>query len=397
MINVVDPNMILLNEHGITKKNKVNIDGYITFSKNRNNKIMGGVSISTKKTEAQHVVKVKEGENDDEFILVRNEKYQPAINVLSIYGEQENRTSKVIVTEKWGRILEVIYEVLSKGESLVILGDLNKHVGSDSLGVAGNHDKVTFGGALVRDLIDTGDMILVNNTEKAEGGPFTRLEPSNPNDDDKKSCLDLALVSKDLFRYVEKLVIDKDEKFEMYRVVTKNGIKNLVKPDHYTMILSFVDIPLNRNKVKSDVNVRFNLKKEDGWKKYEELTEQCSNLLKIVNDNEESIEQIYGRFDSLHTKIKFKSFGKTRVKCSGNKNPPQNTEKVAGKNDKIEDILKQRSARLEKEIKELKSSSSSRSTRAFKLLEKVQGSKKAGPEAVAIIDPVTNELKSSRK
>ena len=105
VINVVDPNMILLNEHGITKKNKVNIDGYITFSKNRNNKIMGGVSISTKKTEAQHVVKVKEGENDDEFILVRNEKYQPAINVLSIYGEQENRTSKVIVTEKWGRIL----------------------------------------------------------------------------------------------------------------------------------------------------------------------------------------------------------------------------------------------------------------------------------------------------
>jgi hypothetical protein len=71
VINVVDPNMILLNEHGITKKNKVNIDGYITFSKNRNSKIMGGVSISTKKTEAQHVVKVKEGENDDEFILVR--------------------------------------------------------------------------------------------------------------------------------------------------------------------------------------------------------------------------------------------------------------------------------------------------------------------------------------
>ena len=63
MIDVVKPNMILLNEHGVTNKNKVNIDGYITFTKNRNNRTMGGVSISTKKDEAQYVKKVKEGEN----------------------------------------------------------------------------------------------------------------------------------------------------------------------------------------------------------------------------------------------------------------------------------------------------------------------------------------------
>ena len=132
---------------------------------------------------------------------------------------------------------------------MVILGDLNKHVGSDHLGVAGNHDKVTYGVTLVRDLIENGDMILVNNTEKAEGGPFTRKDPSNPHDDNKKSCLDLALVSKDLFRYIDKLLIDKEEKFEMFRVVKKNGIKCLVKPDHYTMILTFKDIPINRNKV----------------------------------------------------------------------------------------------------------------------------------------------------
>ena len=59
MLDVVNADMILLNEHGITKRNKVNIEGYITFSKNRMNKIMGGVSISTKKAEAQHVVKIK--------------------------------------------------------------------------------------------------------------------------------------------------------------------------------------------------------------------------------------------------------------------------------------------------------------------------------------------------
>ena len=49
VINAVIPDMILLNEHGVTKKNKVNIDGYITYSKNRPDTILGGASISTKK------------------------------------------------------------------------------------------------------------------------------------------------------------------------------------------------------------------------------------------------------------------------------------------------------------------------------------------------------------
>ena len=55
---------------------------------------MGGVSINTVKSEAQNVVKIKEGEKEDEFILVRHEKYHPPINVLSIYGEQECRSTK---------------------------------------------------------------------------------------------------------------------------------------------------------------------------------------------------------------------------------------------------------------------------------------------------------------
>ena len=134
---------------------------------------------------------------------------------MTIYGEQESRSSKADILEKWGRMLEVIHSVLMKGESLVILGDLNRHVGSDHLGITGNHEKITYGGSLIRDFIETGKMILVNNTEKAEGGPFTRKDPSSPDDDSKKSCLDLCMVSKDLYRYVEKLVIDEEEKYEM--------------------------------------------------------------------------------------------------------------------------------------------------------------------------------------
>ena len=223
---------------------------------------------------------------------------------MTIYGEQENKTSRTDIMERWGRILEVIYSVFARGESLIIMADLNRHIGSDHLGVSGNHDKISYGGSLVRDLIDTGDVILVNNTEKVEGGPFTRKDPSFPNDEKKKSCLDLVLISKDLYRCVEKLFIDKNERLEMGRVAVKNGVKGLVKPDHYTMVLSLHNIPLNRNKINYDTDVRFNLKKPEGWKMYQTLTEDCKDLLKIVSDDNESMKNVYSRFEKIHTKNK---------------------------------------------------------------------------------------------
>ena len=353
---------------------------------------MGGVSISTIKAEAEHIVKIKEGDDEDEFILIRHEKYSPAINVLSVYGEQESRSTKDKTLDKWGKLLEVIQSVLSKGESLIIFGDLNRHIGSDNLGVYGNHDKISYGGTLVRDLIEDGDLILVNNSEKA-GGPYTRFDPNDPHNDEKKSCLDLAIVSKDFFRFVENLYIDKDCKYPLGRVVLKKGAKTFVKADHYPMILKFKDIPINRCKFKQDNEVRFNLKKEGGWNIYKAMTEECDDLLAIVNDDADTVENIYKKFEKIHNKIKFKSFGKTRIRKQGfvkedNKRVDQNV---------IEVITKQKSERLEKEIADLKASSSSRPTRVFKLLENIKGPKKGGLEAVAIVDPETNDLKTSKK
>ena len=118
--------------------------------------------------------------------------------------------------------------------------------------------------------------------------------------------------------------------------------------------------------------------------------------MKIVDDNEASIEEVYNRFEKLHTKIKFQSFGKSRIKGAGSIKTKAADKTNMNDDARIDMIMKERSARLEKEVKELKSYQS-RPTRAFKLLEKVTGKKKSGPEAVAILDPITEELKTSRK
>ena len=79
-----------------------------------------------------------------------------------------------------------------RGEELILVGDLNKAVGNDEFGVEGNHPKISFGGSLVRSLISSGQYILINNTKKCTGGPFTWTCSSNP---EIRSCLDLVIVN----------------------------------------------------------------------------------------------------------------------------------------------------------------------------------------------------------
>ena len=59
--------------------------------------------------------------------------------------------------------------IKSRNESAIVIGDLNKLVGDI---VPGNHTKVSYGGQLVRDLIETEEYILVNSTDVVNGGPY---------------------------------------------------------------------------------------------------------------------------------------------------------------------------------------------------------------------------------
>ena len=97
----------------------------------------------------------------------------------------------------------------------------------------------------MRTLLNTGKFILVNATNKVEGGPFTRYDPANPKDEEKKSCLELVIMSRNLLKHVEKLTIDNKLAITPGRVISKSKI---VHPDHYSLILKFKNIPLRHKK-----------------------------------------------------------------------------------------------------------------------------------------------------
>ena len=160
---------------------------------NRDSSKGGGVSTSFCNTDAAQVLKIKEGERN-ELLVTRIEKFLTPINIVNIYGKNECRTNKEEIVEDWEEVLEILAKIEALDEFALVIGDMNKLVGNI---IKGNHEKISVGGALVRELLSSGKYVLVNSLDNVEGGPFTRYEPNDFNNREKRSCLDLAIISKD--------------------------------------------------------------------------------------------------------------------------------------------------------------------------------------------------------
>ena len=81
-------------------------------------------------------------------------------------------------------------------------------------------------------------LILGNNLPVTCGGPFTRFEPSDPENATKKSCLDLVLFSPGLVKFIKSITIDSEGKYKMARSFIENGVDKLKPSDHYPIIIS---------------------------------------------------------------------------------------------------------------------------------------------------------------
>ena len=167
-------------------------------------------------------MKVAEGEGDLEMMITRHSQFQIPLNIINLYGEQECRSSREKILENWEKVLQAIDKIESKGELLILQGDLNKHLSIDVPGL--KDSRVTYGGKLVDDLIATEKYVVINSSDKVINGPYTRYDPSAPDKDSKKSVLDIFIVSKDLSKFVEFLYIDKDKKYTPCNALSKRNI-----------------------------------------------------------------------------------------------------------------------------------------------------------------------------
>ena len=182
-------------------------------------------------------------------------------------------------------------------------------------------------------------------------------------------------------------------KFSMSRAVFANKQFKLRYSDHFTLILKFSNLP-EANRKRSSVS-RWNLCKEGGWESYKKYTnDDLGNVVEAINDDALDMEVIINRFEKMHTKAKFKSFGKITVNNDLKKSKKRDTENENDDEQKeyAKEIVEKQSKQLETEINNLKEESNTRSTRVFKLIERIQGPKKPTQVAHAIMRKETKEI-----
>ena len=404
------PNLVTLNETCLKNRQKITLSNYKSFNRNRcDGQIMGGISTSVIDEEKQYVVKTAEGSDSDEFMITRHANFHNPVNVIVIYGEQESKVKDLDIENRWRRIYDEIVKIEIRKEACIIVGDMNKHIGNDELGVRNNHPKITFGGELVRSLLAEGDFICLNNHPNATGGPFTRVDLANPA---KLSCLDLVLISRNLLPFFKSITIDSGRKYSPVRPINKNEVRH---SDHFPVIVTFENIPLLKPiKLGRNAHTIWNTNKQGGWDAFKESTQKSDEFDKIIDATKCNTE-IVTNLEKLLSKKKFASFGKVKVRNKTvNKDLQKLYEVKASKmeqKDDIEDVEKAISVKLlelqkeevEKEIEQVMTvkKSRGRSAAVFNTFQKICGDKKSNQEQVAMIDPVSkvpifepNEIKA---
>ena len=93
------PDVLLINETLLTAQRKIKSKDYISFVKNREEKVTkgggvgggGGIATLIANHLRQNTVKAGEGSDGDEYLITRLNHVRPTLNIVNIYGENESR------------------------------------------------------------------------------------------------------------------------------------------------------------------------------------------------------------------------------------------------------------------------------------------------------------------
>ena len=160
-----------------------------------------------------------------------------------IYSPCEDNVSKTGISD-WVRELEKDFMEINENETnnILMIGDMNAHVGNDEHGIKGNNEKIGTNGQEYRRFWKERDLILCNNTTKCKG-KWTRISG------DSRSILDLTVATTDAFKKVKMIEIDEINK---YSIESKKA-----KTDHNATVIT-IDMTAEKEKEKKKEIIRCN-------------------------------------------------------------------------------------------------------------------------------------------
>ena len=421
ILNRVQPDICTFQETGLFGNNTIKIKNYHSSLRNRKGlKKAGGVCTAVANYLKPHVVKVKEGDGEDEYLITRLDNVHPALNIVNIYGGQECRMGKQEVLESWGRLKVDLDLIKERDENCLLIGDVNRAIGSGKFGIPNNHPRISYGGRLVRELLEEQEYTLVNGLDLVEGGPWTWESAA---DNTIKSCIDIVMVSAGLLPYVDTMKIDSKRRMTPARVSMKNGKSRLIPPDHYPLMVVLKNLPTKI--IRRDQECSWNLQKPGGWDAYEKLSDENNEKMDaVIEDESLNIENVMRKIEAMDNKLKFKAFGKTRPRTTRSRrkmeerikaargmedeNGPQpaigmddgsnSAQGLENENGGLEstewadELRKKQSKYIGEAIDKIKTGKVGNITSVFRMRDLVAGPKKQIQEAHAVKDPNSGEL-----
>ena len=201
-----------------------------------------------------------------------------------VYGYIETRTDIKII-EDWYFELEKTYSKW-QDDQILIIGDINAHIGNDCLGVEGNTSKVNKSGEILRSFVERRELTIINNTDIC-CGKWTREDPKGG-----KSILDLAICNQNLIGQITRMSIDEDHKLKLIRRKKKASQYIDVKSDHNSITLEVI---IDEENTKNQQTKYWNIKDENGWLNYQQETSKMH--MKVKWDDHEDLNIKYKKMD----------------------------------------------------------------------------------------------------
>ena len=273
----------------------------------RNAKVEGYKSISPNVSVGQNVcilkcgkvlnlktVKIYEPNETINMIGIKIIMHNNCLRIYTAHLKQQSTNTRDEIMAQFNEITDVSKEADKCNEKMLMVFDSNVHVGE---AIKNCKDKQDWGGRMLMEVIKRENLILLNNTDICEG-VITRVDPRNGN----TSTLDLVICNKIMERDIASVIIDEEGEWKPRNYTATK----ITSTDHNTIL-----VKLKIRKIRAQKPPKFrNLKNIENRARYIELTNNNTQLANCFNNQVNSINDEFMRFESIMEEMLNKAFKK---------------------------------------------------------------------------------------
>ena len=157
------PDILIILESQLVGKYNIKIDGYENQVKRNRTTKGGGILAATRNNSDLEMIVVSINEKHEQMCLqISNSQWK--FRLCIAYGLQESRSSEDEIDDWYYSLEKTVAK--NQDEQLLIVGDINAHIGNDEEGIENNTPHINMNGRLLRQMIQRRNLSVVNGSEK---------------------------------------------------------------------------------------------------------------------------------------------------------------------------------------------------------------------------------------